>query len=133
MSTALAGFDLDISTLAAALLYKPFGAGGVVAGTGIGTTAAVIAQAVILRREFDGLELARLLSTTLRITLASAAMAAVAFGVWDLLDNVLGRDLAGQIISLGAALGLGGLVYLAAAKLLRIAELEQIMRLLRRR
>ena len=51
----------------------------------------------------------------------------------DVLDNALGRGLFGQIASLGVGLGLGGLAYVAAAKLLRIAELEQIMRLLRRR
>jgi len=133
MATGLAGLDLVVSTLGAWLLYKPFGTGGIVAGTGIGTTVAVIAQAIVLRREFDGLELRRLLDTGIRITLASAALAAVSFGVWDLLDNLLGRGLAGQIVSLGTALGAGGLVYLGTAKLMKIAELEQIMRLLRRR
>ena len=37
------------------------------------------------------------------------------------------------MISLGVALALGLLTYLGAAKLLRIAELDQIVRLLRRR
>ncbi len=133
MATGLAGVDLVVSALAAAALYAPFGVGGIVAGTGIGTTVAAAFQAVVLRREFSGLELQRLLSTTLRITVASAALAGVAFGVWDVLDQALGRGLAGQIVSLGSALGLGALVYLAAAKLMKIAELEQIMRLLRRR
>jgi putative peptidoglycan lipid II flippase len=133
MATGLAGLDLVVSALAALALYKPFGTGGIVAGTGIGTTAAVVAQAVVLRHEFGGLELNRLLATGTKITIAAAALAGVSFGVWDLLDNVLGRGLAGQIISLGAGLGLGGLVYLGVAKLLRIAELDQIMRLLRRR
>jgi putative peptidoglycan lipid II flippase len=133
MATGLAALDLVISALGALLLYKPFGTGGIVAGTGIGTTAAVVAQAVVLRRELGGLELGRLLSTGLRITLASAALAAVSFGVWDVLDGALGRGLLGQIASLGSALALGGLVYVGAAKLLRIAELEQITRLLRRR
>ena len=36
------------------------------------------------------------------------------------------------MISLGVALGAGGLVYIGAAKLLRVAELTQIMRLVRR-
>ncbi len=133
MATGLAGFDLAVSALAAFALYKPFGTGGIVAGTGIGTTAAVVAQAVVLRREFNGLELGRLLGTATKITIAAAALAAVAFGVWDLLDNALGRGLGGQIISLGVGLGLGGLTYLGLAKLLKIAELEQITRLLRRR
>jgi len=130
LATGLAGMDLAVSTLAAWLLYKPFGAGGIVAGTGIGTTAAVIAQAAILRSEFDGLELRRLISTGTRITIAAAALAAVSFGVWDLLDSALGRGLGGQIVSLGSALAVGGAVYLALAKLMKIAELEQIMRLL---
>jgi putative peptidoglycan lipid II flippase len=133
MATGLAALDLVVSALGALLLYKPFGTGGIVAGTGIGTTAAVLAQAVVLRHELGGLELGRLLSTGMRIVLAAGALAAVSFGVWDLLDNALGRGLAGQIVSLGTALGLGGLVYVAAAKLLRIAELEQITRLVRRR
>jgi putative peptidoglycan lipid II flippase len=133
MATGLAGFDLVVSTVAAALLYKPFGTGGIVAGTGIGTSAAAIAQAVVLRRELGGLELGRLFGTAAKITAASAALAGAGYGVWRLLDEALGRDLAAQIISLGAALAVGGLVYLAVARLLRIGELEQIMRLLRRR
>jgi len=133
MATGLAGFDLVVSILGAALLYKPFGTGGIVAGTGIGTTAAVVAQTVVLRREFDGLELRRLFATTVKITIAAAALAAVAFGVWDVLDNALGRGLFGQIVSLGVGLGLGGLTYLGLAKLMGIAELDQIMRLIRRR
>jgi putative peptidoglycan lipid II flippase len=133
MATGLAGFDLAVSALAAFALYKPFGTGGIVAGTGIGTTAAVVAQAVVLRREFNGLEFGRLFGTATKITIAAAALAAVSFGAWDLLDNALGRGLGGQIVSLGAGLGLGGLTYLGLAKLMKIAELEQITRLLRRR
>jgi putative peptidoglycan lipid II flippase len=132
-ATGLAVIDLVVSAIAAAALYKPFGVGGIVAGTGIGTSAAVFAQAYILRRRFGGLELGRLLSTTIRISLASLALAAVSWLVWDGLDHALGRGTVAQIISLGMALALGAVAYLAAAWMLRIAELEQILRLLRRR
>jgi putative peptidoglycan lipid II flippase len=132
-ATGLAVIDLVVSAVAALVLYEPFGVGGIVAGTGIGTSAAVVAQALILRREFGGLELGRLFSTASRITIASAALAGVGWLVWDLLDEALGRGLVGQIVSLGAGLAAGGLVYVAVAKLLRVAELEQITRLLRRR
>ncbi len=132
MATGLAVIDLVVSALAALALYKPFGVGGIVAGTGIGTTAAVVAQAVVLRHEFGGLELDRLLSTTMRITLASLALAAVGYGVWHVLYQALGTGLLAQIVSLGSGLALGAAVYFGLAKLLRIAELEQIMRLLRR-
>jgi putative peptidoglycan lipid II flippase len=132
-ATSIAAIDLVVSALAALALYKPFGVGGIVAGTGIGTTAAVVAQALILRRKFGGLEFGRLFSTAARITLAAAALAGVSWLVWDLLDAALGRGLLAQIVSLGVALAAGGAVYAGAAKLLRVAELEQITRLLRRR
>lgn len=132
-ATSLAVIDLVVSAAAAAALYQPFGIGGIVAGTGIGTSAAVFAQAYILRRRFGGLELGRLLSTTLRISVASLALAAVSWVVWDGLDSALGRGLGGQIVSLGVGLTLGAVAYVAAAWVLRIAELEQILRLLRRR
>jgi putative peptidoglycan lipid II flippase len=132
-ATTLAVIDLVVSALAAWALYGPFGVGGIVAGTGIGTTAAVVAQAVILRRELNGLELRRLFLTSAQITIAAAALAGVAWVVWDLLDEALGRGLAGQIVSLGGGLALGTAAYLAVARLLRIAELDQIMRLVLRR
>lgn len=131
-ATALATIDLVVSAVAALVLYKPFGVGGIVAGTGIGTSTAVVAQAVILRRRFGGLEMGRLLSAAARISIASAGLAGASWLVWKALDQLLGRGLAGQIISLGSGLAIGAAVYFLVAKLLRIAELEQIMRLLRR-
>jgi putative peptidoglycan lipid II flippase len=127
--TGIAAANLAVTALAALGLYH-LGVGGIVASTALATAASVVLQAVILRRFLNGLELGRLLDAAIRITVASAALAAVSFGVWDLLDGALGRGLGGQIASLGVALGLGGLVYVGAAKLLRIAELDQILRLL---
>jgi putative peptidoglycan lipid II flippase len=133
MATKLAALDLIISTVAALALYKPFGIGGIVAGTGIGTSVAMIAQAVILRRELGGLEVGRLLDASARILIASALLAAVSYGVWSVLDSALGEHLVSQIISLGVGLTAGAAAYLLAARLLRMPELEQIMRLMRRR
>ena len=130
--TGIAAANLAITALAALGLYH-LGVGGIVASTALATAVSVALQVVILRRILDGLELGRLLETAIRITIAAAALAAVSYGAWDVLDSALGRGLVGQVVSLSVGLGLGGLVYLAAAKLLRIAELEQITRLLRRR
>ena len=131
-ATGLAVIDLVVSTVAAWALYKPFGVGGVVAGTGVGTSAAVFAQAFILRRKFHGLELGRLLSAAIRISLASAALAGASWMIWDTLNLALGGSTIAQIVSLGSGLAVGGLAYLAVAKLLRIAELDQILRLVMR-
>jgi putative peptidoglycan lipid II flippase len=133
LPTAISAANLAITALAALALYGPFGVGGIVASTAIATAASVIAQCVVLRRDLGGLDLDRLVDSMIRIAVASAALAAVSFGVWDVLDNALGRSLAGQCVSLGAGLGAGALVYLGVVRLLRVPELEQVLRLVRRR
>jgi len=130
--TWIAGANLALTALAALALYHS-GVGGIVASTAIATVASVVAQGVILRRLLAGLELGRLLSVSIRISVAAAGLAAISWIVWDVLDEALGRGLLGQIASLGIGLGAGLAVYLAVAKLLRVAELEQMSRLLLRR
>jgi putative peptidoglycan lipid II flippase len=130
--TWIAAGNLALTAGAAWALYD-LGVGGIVASTAIATVASVVAQGVILRRLLDGLELRRLLSASIRITIAAAGLAAIGWIVWDVLDELLGRGLVGQIVSLGLGLGTGLAVYLAIAKLLRLAELEQMSRLLLRR
>jgi putative peptidoglycan lipid II flippase len=130
--TAIAAVNLLITALAALALYAPFGIGGIVAATALATAASVVIQCQFLRRELEGLELGRLLRTTLQIGTGSAALAAAAYVVWDALDAALGRSLGGQIASLSAALAAGSAVYLAFLKAFRVAELDQILRLVRR-
>jgi putative peptidoglycan lipid II flippase len=127
--TWIAAGNLVLTAGTALALYH-LGVGGIVASTAIATAASVVAQGVILRRLLDGLELGRLLSATIRIGIAAAGLAAVGWMAWDVLDEMLGRGLGGQIVSLGLALGAGGVVYVAIAKLLQVAELEQMGRLL---
>jgi len=88
---------------------------------------------VVLRRQLGRLELGRLLWTTTRVSVAAAALAAASYGVWDVLDQGLGRGLEGQILSLFGGLAVGAAVYATAITLLRIPEAEQIWRLFRRR
>lgn len=127
--TWIAAGNLVLTAGAAWALYD-LGVGGIVASTAIATVASVIAQGVILRRLLHGLEIGQLISAAIRISIASAGLAAISWIVWDVLDELLGRGLGGQIVSLGLALGAGGIVYVAIAKLLQVAELEQMSRLL---
>lgn len=130
--TGIALANLVVTAGAALALYH-LGVGGIVASTAIATGASVVAQGVILRRLLHGLELGRLISASVRITIAAAGLAAVSWIVWDVLDQAVGRGLVGQVVSLGLGLGAGGIVYVAIAKLLQVAELEQMSRLLLRR
>jgi putative peptidoglycan lipid II flippase len=130
--TAISAGNLAITALIALAFYGPFGVGGIVAATAIATAASVAAQATILRRLLGRLELGRLLWTTVRVAIASAALAGASYVIWRELDELLGRGLGGQIASLGVALLGGGLVYGVAVTLLRIPEAAQIRHLFRR-
>jgi putative peptidoglycan lipid II flippase len=132
LPTAISAGNLALTAAAAFALYGPFGVGGIVAGTAIATAASVAAEAWILRGALGRLELGQLAWTTTRVLLASAALAAVSYEVWDLLDSELGRGVGAQIASLGIALASGGAVYAIAITLLRIPEAARIWSLLRR-
>jgi putative peptidoglycan lipid II flippase len=130
--TWISAANLAVTAGVALALYH-LGVGGIVAATGIATALSVVAQGVILRRILHGIELGHLISAAVRITIAAAGLAAISWIVWDVLDEALGRGLGGQVASLGVGLGAGLAVYLSVAKLLRVAELDQMSRLLLRR
>jgi putative peptidoglycan lipid II flippase len=130
--TAISAGNLAITALFALLFYEPFGVGGIVAATTIATAASVLAQILVLRRHLGRLELGTLAWTTTRVGLAAAALAGASYAVWSVLDDALGRGLAGQIASLGVALATGAVVYGIAITFLRIPEATQIRRLIRR-
>jgi putative peptidoglycan lipid II flippase len=130
--TAISAANLAITALAALALYGPFEVAGIVAATAIATAASVVAQVVVLRRHLGGLELGRLVWTATRVVAAAAVLAGVSLGLWELLDDALGRGLGGQIVSLGASLGAGLVVYAGALFALRVPEAEQILRIFRR-
>jgi putative peptidoglycan lipid II flippase len=131
--TAISAGNLVITAVGALALYAPFGVGGIVAATAIATAFSVTAQCVVLRDALGGLELGRLASSSLRIGVASAALAGVSYGVWTLLDDALGRETGAQIVEMAAALSAGLVVYIAALAVLRVPELEQILRMIPRR
>jgi DMSO/TMAO reductase YedYZ heme-binding membrane subunit len=81
---------------------------------------------------FNGrLEGRQTLMITARILVASALLAGVSWGVWRILDDLLGTSLLAQIVSVGAA-GLAGLlVYMRAVLAMRVPEAHQVSRLIR--
>jgi putative peptidoglycan lipid II flippase len=92
-----------------------------------------LAQAFYLRRELGGFELGRTLRAVAGMLVAAALLGVVAYYVWELLDDLLGRGLPAQLVSVGTALALGSAVYAAVVLALRIPEAGQIIRLIRGR
>jgi hypothetical protein len=101
-----------------------------VLGTVAGTIVMCVAQGWILRKELAGIEGALLLSTSLRMLAAGALLGAVAYFAWSGLDDLLGRSLAGQAVSVLGAIAAGSVVYAAAVWMLRVPEARQIRHLL---
>jgi len=129
-TTALAGLNLVVNAVLAALLHGPFEIAGIVIGTVAGTIAMCVSQGWILRRELGGIEGGRTVAAALRMLVAAALLGALAYGVWYGLDAAFGRSLAAQALSVLGGIAAGIVVYAAAVWMLRVPEARQIRRLL---
>jgi putative peptidoglycan lipid II flippase len=131
ITTGIAALNLGVNVAVSVALYEPFGIAGIVVGTAASSAAMTFAQIHYLRRELHGrLEGRRTAIVVAQMTLAAALLAGVSYGTWRVLDEALGRGLFGQIVSVGAGLGLGAIVYALTVHLMRIPEARQIERLL---
>jgi putative peptidoglycan lipid II flippase len=132
--TRLAAMNIVVDIIVSVGLYKPLGIAGLVIGTAI---ANIVMTALLLQRlrtGFNGrLEARQTTMITARIAVSSAVLAAVSWGVWHLLDSLLGRGVPAQIVAVGGGAAVGGLVYMRAVLLMRIPEARQVRRLVRSR
>jgi putative peptidoglycan lipid II flippase len=115
-------------------LYPVLGFRGVALGTSLAALANFAVLAVAWQRRHGGLGAAALLPQLGRVLLASAVLAVSAVAT----ERALGRLLVTDGFTRQLAIGLlpvaaGALAYLAAARLLRIAELGELAGALRRR
>jgi putative peptidoglycan lipid II flippase len=124
--------NLGLNAALDAAFYR-FGIWGIPLSTSLVNVAGAGALLVLLRRRLGRLELGRTADAVARITGASAVVAAVSYGVWRPLDDVLGRSFGGQAVSLGLALAAGAAAYLGSCRLLGVRELETLLSLRRGR
>jgi len=126
--TLVALGNLVLNTVLYAALYRA-GVWGIPLAISLANIAAVAVLVVMLRRRLGRLELVEILGSFGRVFAASLVLAALAFPVWSLLDDALGRGFLGQVVSLGSGLaaGLGG--YLLTCRLLGVRELEALLSL----
>ncbi len=129
-TTGLAGVNLAVNATFSAIFYYPWGITGVVLGSVAGTLVMAVCQAVVLRRDLHGIDGHETLRTVARITLATVAMGLVTYVVWWMFDAGLGRSLIAQIISLGAGIGAGILVYAGCVIAMNVPEAHQVRALL---
>ena len=133
LPTQLAVWSLVVNAVVSLALYEPLGIGGIVIGTTVSNIVLALLEARRLRQELGGLEVARTLRAALLMLAAAGLLAAVTYGAWYGLDELLGRSLPAQLISVGGALALGGLAYAAVVLRSGLPEARQIRELFARR
>jgi putative peptidoglycan lipid II flippase len=132
--TKLSGLTLLLNVVVSVALAGPFGIAGIVIGTAVSTFAMTVLQAWLLRRELHGrLEASQTLRAIAGMLVAAAALSAVAYAVWWSLDDLLGRSLPAQIVSVGLGLTTGIAMYSGLVLALRVPEAQRIARIVRER
>jgi putative peptidoglycan lipid II flippase len=125
--TRYAAYNIVVDIIVSLALYKPLGIAGLVIGTAVANIMMTALELNRMRIGFNGrLELDQTLMITIRILVASLITAAIARGVYALVDAVVGRSVPGQLISVGLAVAVGGFFYARAVLAMRIPEARQI-------
>jgi putative peptidoglycan lipid II flippase len=132
--TSLAAVNMVVDIILSLSLYKPLGIAGLV----IGTLAANVVMTVLmlrrLRTGFNGrLEGAQTMMITARILIASIIMAAAAWASWRIVDALIGTSLPAQFVAVGAAIAVGGVIYMRAVLRMNIPEAFQVQEMFRSR
>jgi len=109
-----------------------FGHVGVALATSIVATVNFLVLSFFMRRKIKRLNGRDIMSSLVRILLASAAMSAAAYGTYYLLSGYFGtKTIVVQLIEAFVPMAFAGATFLVAAKLLRINELERLWASLR--
>ena len=114
-------------------VFYRFGIWGIPLSTSTVNVIAAVVLLVMMRRRIGLEHVGRTLGVVARIAGAGAVAAGLAFATWYGLDDVLSRGLLAQVVSLGAALAVGGVVYFGLARALGLRELEALLLLRARR
>jgi putative peptidoglycan lipid II flippase len=128
LPTAVALSNLGLNALLDFAFYR-VGVWGIPLATAAVNIAGTVALLVLLRRRIGLPHLRQTGNAVGRITIASVAAALVGYAVWWPLDDVLGRSLVAQIVSLGSALVAASVAYLAACRALEVREMQALLSL----
>jgi putative peptidoglycan lipid II flippase len=134
IATRLAAMNMTVDVIVSVALYKPLGIAGLVLGTASANAVMTALQLQRLRLGFGGhLEGRETVMITARIVVASAIAGGVAWGVWSVIDRLVGRSVLAQLVSVGGAIAAACAVYAWAVLAMAIPEARQIRTFLRQR
>jgi putative peptidoglycan lipid II flippase len=112
--------------------FYRLGIWGLPLSTSIVNIAGSAALLLLLRRRLARLELGETRRTVVLVTIASAVLAGVTYGVWWLLDHALGDSFGAALVAVLVALAAGLGAYAVSCRLLGVRELETLLSLRRR-
>jgi putative peptidoglycan lipid II flippase len=126
--TGVAGLGVVLFAPLAWLLSRSMGIDGIALATSIVSLVTFVALLELLRRWLGGISAPRLVDGFARLLAAGIPAALVALVTWWAIDAAVGRELWGQILSLGAAALVGTATLLLAAFVVRLDELRELAR-----
>jgi putative peptidoglycan lipid II flippase len=109
------------------LLARSLGFVGLSLGTAIASLLNAGLLLMLLRRRLGPIGIARMGSTLMRITVASAVMAAAGWGLhgWLATHVLTGDGFAVQVVRVGGSIGVAMVVLMLMARLLRVEEFDE--------
>lgn len=126
--TVVALANLVLNVVLYAVFYR-VGVWGIPLAISLANIAGVAMLIFALRRRIGLIDLTSTTRSFVLVAIASAALGGAAYGVWRVLDDALGRSFPAQLLSLGSALVVGGIVYLIACRALRVREIAALLSL----
>jgi len=132
-ATAIALVNLVIAAGLSLVLFGPCGVWGIPLANSLANMVVVPLMWILLSKRVGNLDSRGVLLSTARALLVAAGSGALAYAVWFGLHALLGESLPAQLIEVGSAIALAGVVYLGVMHVLRVPEAGRIMDLVRRR
>ena len=126
LPTAISVAGLAVNVVVSVALYGPLGIGGIVIGTAASSAATTALLWRLAHRELGHVQERATGAAALGMVVAAAILGAIAWIAWALLDELLGRSLLAQIVSVGGGLAAGAVAYARAVLWLGIPEAGQL-------
>ena len=129
--TLVALGNLVLNVILFAALYR-VGVWGLPLATSLSNLAGAVALAVLMWRRVGGADTGATMLALGRIVAAAVLASGLAVLVWWSVDAAAGRSTLGQVVSVGAGLGIGTVAYVGACRVLGVRELGSLFELRRR-
>jgi putative peptidoglycan lipid II flippase len=126
--TLVALGNLALNTILILWLYR-YGVWGIPLATSLANLAGAVALLLLIRPRAPLPAPRATAGAIARMVVAAGALAVASFGAWFVLDELLGRSLGAQLVSVGAGLVCGALAYLGVGRLLGLRELRALREL----